>query len=56
MPLTKTGREVLANMKSQYGDKKGEGVFYASINAGKPGSERWHEMRRKAAKRMLNKK
>jgi len=35
MPLTAKGRKVLAAMKRQYGPKKGEQVFYASINAGK---------------------
>lgn len=42
MPLTETGQKVLANMKSRYGAKKGASVFYASINAGKAGSEKWH--------------
>ena len=35
MPLTNKGTEILANMRKQYGDKKGEQVFYAMINAGK---------------------
>ena len=35
MPLTKKGQTILASMKKQYGDEKGERVFYASINAGK---------------------
>lgn len=35
MPLTEKGKKVLASMKKQYGAKKGEQVFYASINAGK---------------------
>lgn len=42
MPITKTGKEVMSSMKKQYGGKKGEEVFYASINKGKPGSEKWH--------------
>jgi len=29
-------------MKNQYGSEKGERVFYASINKGKPGSAKWH--------------
>lgn len=33
-PLTPKGEEVLAAMKKQYGDKKGESVFYASANKG----------------------
>ena len=43
MPLTNSGEEVLQNMKEQYGDKKGEEVFYASINAKKKGSKKWHK-------------
>lgn len=34
MPLTKKGQEIMANMKKQYGEKKGEEVFYASENKG----------------------
>lgn len=30
MPLTKKGSKILANMKKQYGEEKGEQVFYAS--------------------------
>jgi hypothetical protein len=54
MPLTKDGKKVLANMKKQYGDEKGEEVFYASINANKPGSEKWHEKPKKTKKRLLD--
>lgn len=32
MPLSKSGREVLGSMLSQYGSKKGEDVFYATMN------------------------
>jgi hypothetical protein len=35
MPLTKKGEEIMAAMKKQYGEEKGEQVFYASKNAGK---------------------
>lgn len=35
MPLTAKGNKILAAMKKQYGSKKGESVFYASINSGK---------------------
>jgi hypothetical protein len=41
MPLTKAGKKVLKEMKAEYGKKKGESVFYASINAGKKGSDKW---------------
>lgn len=42
MPLSKSGNKVLSNMEKQYGDKKGKSVFYASINKGKAGSDKWH--------------
>jgi hypothetical protein len=42
MPITKSGKKVLASMKKQYGEKKGEEVFNASIVKGKKGSEKWH--------------
>jgi hypothetical protein len=35
MPLTKKGRKIMRAMKSQYGSKRGERVFYASRNAGR---------------------
>jgi hypothetical protein len=34
MPMTKKGREIMAAMKQQYGEEKGEKVFYASRNKG----------------------
>ena len=34
MPLTAKGERIMKAMKAQYGDKKGEEVFYASANAG----------------------
>ncbi len=34
MPKTKKGKKILANMKKEYGSKKGEQVFYASENKG----------------------
>ena len=42
MPLTKSGKEVMSSMKEQYGEKKAKEVFYASINKGKKGAEKWH--------------
>lgn len=45
MPLTASGRKVKANMAKEYGADKGERVFYASINKGKAGSEKWHRKR-----------
>ena len=35
MPLTEKGKKILKEMKSKYGAKKGESVFYASSRAGK---------------------
>ncbi len=35
MPLTKSGAKIKKQFKSQYGEKKGEEIFYASINKGK---------------------
>lgn len=43
MPLTKSGKKVLANMESEYGPEKGKSVFYASINKKKKGSSKWHK-------------
>jgi hypothetical protein len=34
MPLTKKGAKIKAAMSKEYGAKKGESVFYASINKG----------------------
>jgi hypothetical protein len=34
MPLTKKGTKIKAAMAKEYGAKKGESVFYASINKG----------------------
>jgi len=46
MPLSASGKKILARMKDEYGDKKGEEVFYASINAHKKGANRWHHKKR----------
>lgn len=35
MPLTDKGQKIRAAMHKQYGDKRGESVFYASINSGR---------------------
>ena len=34
MPLTKKGQKIKRAMRTQYGKKKGERVFYASENKG----------------------
>lgn len=34
MPLTKKGKKIKSEMKKEYGEKKGEQVFYASQNKG----------------------
>lgn len=45
MPLTDAGAKVKSNMAREYGPDKGERVFYASMNKGKPGSDKWHKRR-----------
>ena len=35
MPLTAKGKKIKTAMEKQYGKKRGESVFYASINKGK---------------------
>ena len=35
MPLTKKGEKIKSAMTKEYGEKKGEEVFYASANKGK---------------------
>ena len=42
MPLTKSGKKVLSSMTKEYGSKNGKEVFYASMNKGKTGSQKWH--------------
>ena len=32
MPLTEKGKKIMKSIKKQYGNKKGEAVFYASKN------------------------
>jgi hypothetical protein len=56
MPLTASGSKVLSSMQSQYGNEKGERVFYASINKGKPGSRKWEAGKSTAAPRALSKR
>jgi hypothetical protein len=34
VPLTAKGQEIMAQMKKEYGEEKGEEVFYAAKNAG----------------------
>ena len=43
MPLTKSGRKVKRAMAKTYGKKKGEKVFYATMNKRKKGSSKWHK-------------
>lgn len=42
MPLTSSGKKILDKMKKQYGESKGTGIFYSSINDNKKGSDKWH--------------
>ena len=32
MPLNKKGKKIMKSMKKQYGKKRGEQVFYATLN------------------------
>jgi hypothetical protein len=50
MPLSKGGSDVLKSMEAQYGEKKGKSVFYASINKGNPGSQKWEAKKKKTKK------
>jgi len=51
MPLTASGKRVLRKLQKFYGKEKGERIFYAMINAGVKGSEKWHIKRKKTKKR-----
>ena len=59
MPLTKKGKKIMKSMKDQYGDKKGESVFYASANKGKikkvHGKKEGGAMERKKSKKFKEK-
>lgn len=35
MPLTTKGRKVMRELKDEYGDQRGQAVFYAMVNSGK---------------------
>jgi hypothetical protein len=35
MPLTEKGEKIMSSMQKQYGEEKGEKVFYASANKGR---------------------
>ncbi len=43
MPKTKVGEKVMKQMQKEHGKKEGEHIFYASVNAGVPGSDKWHK-------------
>jgi hypothetical protein len=52
MPVSKKGKKILDSMKKEYGPKKGERVFYASINKGRiSGADPTFERRRKRRKK-----
>ena len=34
MPITKTGKKIMSNLKKEYGEKKGKQIFYAMENKG----------------------
>lgn len=35
MPLTAKGKKILAELKEEYGEEKGEEIFYKGINSGR---------------------
>jgi len=47
MPLTKTGKKVLKNMRKEYGTKKGKRVFYATMNKNKFKTSKWHKSKKR---------
>jgi len=47
MPLSTSGEKVLRQLQKQYGKERGERVFYALINKGVRGSEKWHLKRKR---------
>ena len=51
MPLTSKGRKIMKAMKSEYGAKKGESVFYASRNKGRIRGVEGKRKKRKKGKR-----
>jgi len=55
MPLTAKGKRILAAMKKEYGDKKGEQVFYASKHAGKIKGVEGHSPLHRRVRRGLKK-
>ena len=46
MPLTSEGKKVMRHMKQEYGNERGEQVFYAMINAKRHRSDKWHGKRK----------
>jgi hypothetical protein len=54
MPLTSSGKKVMSNLEDEYGNDKGESVFYAMINKKKKGSEKWHGKKKNKLKMMMD--
>ena len=52
MPLTEKGSKILSSMKKQYGDKKGEEVFYASQNEGTIKGTHRKKLEKKVSKKL----
>ncbi|MCP5375192.1 MAG: hypothetical protein H6743_03750 [Rickettsiaceae bacterium] len=44
MPITKTGKKVKSSLVKEYGKKKGESIYYASIVKNSPGSSKWEKL------------
>lgn len=53
MPLTKKGSKIMHAMKKEYGDEKGESVFYASRNKGTIKGVEKKKRQHEALKKML---
>jgi hypothetical protein len=45
VPLTTSGKKVKARFTKEYGKKKGEQYFYATMNLHKNLARKWHKKR-----------
>lgn len=43
MPLTRKGKEILADYRKRYGKYKGEDYFYATMNKNSQRTRKWHK-------------
>lgn len=56
MPLTEKGKKIKASMKKQYGEEKGEQVFYASQQKGTITGTHKEQKSRRGLARLARKK